>query len=277
MKKKIMSFLLAFICFISCGLCLTSCKNKDVWTFPKRISLNLSNKLHVEYINTPIIGDSSLPSYCVLVKEGNYYYVKTPTTYQSDRLEVYEKTNLNNAVEFAGSDYGQGYISARWSDYTNTWISASDDLETTPNAPEWHANDKNNHVYSVGIAFLDSGYGDINHIYENGVADNDGHKYTATQISYETLTIDSKQIECEVWEYEEYHSADVWRKAKYWFEAETHIVLKQTTVMPSSENQSLDADENIGLQASYFSKTDTMESYLTSINRWPVSDFSSYK
>jgi len=278
MKKKIIDVMLAFVCIISCGVCLTACGNKETWHAPQRVHLSLTDKVHVEYINNAISGDSTLPSYCVLVKEGNQYYIKTPHKYyQSNRLEVFVKTNLTNAVEFAGAEYSQGHISARWDDYANAWISAADDSDTSPNAPEWHANDENGSVYYTGIAFLDSGYDDVNHIYENGVADSNGHKYTATRLEDTILAVGENNVNCVVWEYEEYHSADIWKKAKYWFDAETNIILKQTTVYPSSENQSLDADENVGFKATYFSKTETLQDYLTSIGRWPAPDFSNYR
>ena len=277
MKKKIMSLMMMLVLIVTCGFYLTACKNKEVWTFPKRITLALSDKLHVEYENYSIKGFSTLPGYCVLVKDGDSYYVKTPTTYSSNRLEVYEKINLKNAVEFSGESYGQGYISARWDDYSNTWVSAADDVNTSPANPQWHANDQNNHVYSVGIAFLDAGYDDINHIYENGVTNQYGSKYTATQKTNETLTIGSNQVECEVWEYEEYHGEDNWEKCKYWFEKETKVILKQSTIYASSTNKNLDADENVGFRATYFSKTETMQSYLSSVGRSPAPNFSNYR
>lgn len=277
MKKKIVSLSLALVLVFACTICLSACGNREVWTPPKRVSLNLPDKVHVEYINDRISGDALLPGYCVLVKEGDQYYVKAPTTYSSNRLEVFEKINLTNAVVFDKPQYSQGYISARWNDYNNTWVSAADDSYTSPNAPEWHANDQNNHVYYTGIAFLDSGYGDINHTYENGVADSNGYKHTATQKDNETLTIGSNQVECIVWEYEAYFSEDNWSKEKFWLDADTGIMLKRTSVLPSSQNQSLDAAENIGLKATYFSKTETMQDYLTSIDRWPAPDFSDYR
>lgn len=54
--------------------------------------------------------------------------------------------------------------------------------------------------------------GNINHIYENGVVDANGNKFTATQKANETLTIGANH-------------------------------LKQTSFYPSSQNRSLDADE----------------------------------
>ncbi len=278
MKRKILSFMLALVCILTCGFCLTACGNRTVWERPQRVKLVLPDKLHVEYVNETIGGDSTLPGYCTLVKEGKEYYVKTHHKYYHyNREEVYEKVDLNNAVVFDTPDYAQGYISARWDSYSNRWISAADDSETTPNAPSWHANDQNNRVFWTGYSFLDSGYNNINHIYENGVVDANGNKFTATQKANETLTIGANHVECVVWEYEEYFSADTWGKYKYWLDKETNIVLKQTSVYPSSQNQSLDADENIGLQATYFSKNENMQDYLASVDRNPKPDFSSYR
>ena len=283
MKKKILSFILAFACIITCtcGLCLTACTRGGTWEHPKRIALSLPDNLHVEYTNHWLKGDSLLPSYCILVKEGNFYYVKTPHKYYYyDRLEVYVKTDLKNAVEFAGPDYAQSLISARWSDYTNSWISAADDSETAPNAPEWHANDKNGSVYYTGIGFLDSGYGDVNHPYDNGVTSSQGYTHTATQKENQTLTLESgQQVECVVWEYSFTTSdEDTWSKEKFWFEANTGITIQRSSITSSSENQSLDADENIGLKATYFATDETMQSYLSQdgVDRWPAPDFSIY-
>ncbi len=63
---------------------------------------------------------------------------------------------------------------------------------------------------------------------------------------------------------------------KYWFEAETKIALKETYIS-KGENESLDSDEEVLLIANYFSKTDTMQKYLSSIGRYPAPDFSTYK
>ena len=273
MKKKILAIVLAVLLVLPVMVTFTACRSKGGWQAPKRVSLTLPDKLHVEYVNYSIKGDSTLPGYCVLVKEGNLYYVKTPHKYYHyNRLEVFVKTNLKNAVEFAGQAYGQGHISASWSDGTNTWRTAA---EETGN--QWQANDQNGSVYYTGIGFLDVGYGDVNHLYENGVANSNGHKFTATQLANETLTIGTNQVECVVWEYEEYFSSTNWGKSKFWFDAETNITLKKTEIYPSSENQDLDAEENVGFKATYFSKNETLQNYLTSIERWPAPDFSAYK
>ena len=268
MKKKIFSLVAAVFCVLMCNFCLTGCGNREVWERPQRVKLSLPDTLHVEYINN---GELSMYGYCTLVKDGNEYYVKTPTKYySSNRLEVYEKVDLKNAVELAEPIYGQGYISACWNSYTNSWLLATD--ESSP----WHANDQNNSVYMKGMSWLDYGYGDVNHPYENGVADENGYKHTATQKENETVTIGSNHVECVVWEYE-FIGNDIWSKSKYWFDAETNILLKQSSVYPSSQNQSLDADENVGIKATYFSKTVNMQNYLTANNRWPKPDFANYQ
>lgn len=281
MKKRIFSLLLVLVSVVACSISLSACGNTSIITTPQRVHLSLKQKLHVEYENS----NASLPACCILVKEDNCYYIKTPQPLYPDRTEVFEKVNLNNAINFAGEEYAQGYISAHWSDYSENhgWISAASETDLTPSNSRWHANDRNNHVYSVGISFLDYGYGDINHPYENGVADANGHKYTATQLSDAQITIHNyfgeTNVNCVVWEYEEYHSENNWRKSKYWLDAETNIVLKQTTIYPSSDNQDLDADENIRLKATYFDKTNmwSMDSYLESINRNPTPDFSNFR
>ena len=277
MKKRVLSLAVLFVFAFLCVGFQAACGKREVWTAPKRISLTLPERVHVEYFNNRISGSASLPNYCVLVKEGDIYYVKTPTTYSSDRLEVIEKVNLQNAVEFAGEKYGQGYISARWNDYTSSWDTADSETELTPNASSWHANDRNNHVYYTGVAFLDMGYGDVNHIYDNGVANANGYKHTATQKDNETLSIGGNEVLCVVWEYEAYFGEDNWSRARYWFDAETGITLKQASIYPSSANQDLSADENVGFKATYFSKTETLADYLTSIERYPAPDFSSYR
>ncbi|MBO4726443.1 MAG: hypothetical protein J5598_02475 [Clostridia bacterium] len=106
-----------------------------------------------------------------------------------------------------------------------------------------------------------------------------GHKYTATRVEDAIIKVGESNVNYVVWKYEEYHSEDNWRKAKYWLDAETNIVLKKTTVYPSSTNPSLDADENIGLQATYFDKTNgwTMNTYLETIDRNPAPDFSNFR
>jgi len=282
MKKKILSFILTLVCILTCGFCFSGCLNNGGWEPPHRISLSLPDKVHVEYTNHWLRGESSLPNYCILVKEGNLYYVKTPHEYYSyTRLEVLEKVNLNNPVILDDPIYSQGYISARWNDTANNWISATDDTDTSPNAPEWHANDKNNSVYSTGISFLDVGYGDVNHLYENGVTDKYGYTHTATKLENETLTLESGQeVECVIWEYT-FTTSDPtnYSKEKFWFEANTGITIKKTSITASSSNQSLDANENIGLIATYFATNETMQSYLSrsDINRWPIPDFSNYQ
>ena len=263
MKRKILSFMLAFVCIITCGLCLSACGNKDIEPISQRISINLTDKVAVEYEKINIYNDTA-----IFVKDGNEYYIKAKNIHGTDREEIFMKRDLSNIV-FEDEYGGWYFISAR---YDNQWISASEDGIYAPKI----ANDKNQNAYTNAEYALRTGYSDINHVYENGVADRDGHKYTATQKENETLTIGGKQIECVVWEYEEYHSEDNWKKEKFWFEAETKIVLKQTFISSLTENQSLDADENVQLLAKYFSKTDTMQNYLTSIERYPAPDFSSY-
>ena len=274
--KKLVSLMLIFVCIFSFGIALSGCRKRTGWQAPQRIVLKLPNKLHVEYQNNSFKGDALLPGYCVLVKEGNLYYVKTPHKYYHyNRLEVFVKTDLKKAVEFAGPNYGQGHISACWNDYTNSWQTADQETDY-----EWQANDQNGSVYYTGIGFLDSGYGDVNHTYENGVADRNGYKFTATQKDNETVTLASGQtVECVVWEYEAWFSDDNWGKEKFWFEATTGITIKRTYVSPSSTSQSLDDDSNIGLVATYFATNETMQSYLSKVgvDRWPAPDFSSYK
>ena len=217
----------------------------------------------------------------VLVKEGDLYYVKTPhKNYHYNRLEVFVKANLKNAVEFAGESYGQGHISASWNDYTNQWLLAADE-EQNGESYAWHANDQNGSVYYTGIGFLDSGYGDVNHPYDNGVTSSGGYTHTATQKDNETVTLESGQrIECVVWEYSFTTSdPEVYSHEKFWFEAQTGITIKWSSVLSSSEDQSLDAEENVGFTATYFATNETMESYLRreDVNRWPAPDFSSYR
>lgn len=281
MKKRIFSFLLAFVLLVTCGVCLTACVKKGGWEQPKRIVLSLPENLHVEYLNYSIKGDALLPGYCVLVKEGDLYYVKTPhKNYHYNRLEVFVKANLKNAVEFAGESYGQGHISASWNDYTNQWLLAADE-EQNGESYAWHANDQNGSVYYTGIGFLDSGYGDVNHPYDNGVTSSGGYTHTATQKDNETVTLESGQrIECVVWEYSFTTSdPEVYSHEKFWFEAQTGITIKWSSVLSSSEDQSLDAEENVGFTATYFATNETMESYLSreDVNRWPVPDFSNYR
>ena len=272
MKKKIIASLL-LIAFIVPAIFAFSACGKQPYSSPKRVSLKLPDKLHVEYVNNTIKGDATLPGYCVLVKEGDLYYIKTPHKYYFyNRLEVFVKTNLKNAVEFAGEAYGQGHISARWNEYTNSWQTAEEETDN-----QWHANDQNGSVYYNGIGFLDVGYGDVNHLYKNGVTDSNGYKFTATQKENETITIGTNQVECVVWEYEAYFSENNWTRSKYWFDLETNITLKKTEVYPSSENLDLDAEANVGFEATYFSKSETMQSYLTSVERWPAPDLSAYK
>ncbi len=277
MKNKVLSAMFAFVCIIACSICFTACGGNG-WEAPKRIVQSLPETVHVEYSNT---GVSTLPSYCILVKEGNLYYVKTPHKYySSNRLEVLVKANLKNGVVLDEPQYSQGHISARWSDYENKWVSATEDSGTSPNAPEWHANDQNGSVYYTGIGFLDVGYGSVNHTYENGVTDKNGYTHTATQVENQTVTLASgQQVECVVWEYS-FTTSDPnsWTKEKYWFEKNTGITIKMTSTFPSSLNQSLDADDNIDLVATYFATNETMESYLSQpgIDKWPVPDFSSY-
>ena len=234
----------------------------------------MPTNLHVEYTNDWLNGDSLLPSYCVLFKENNTYYVKTPTNYSSDRLEVMVKTNLKNAVQLDSPQYTQGHISARWNDHSNTWQLATQDTNYGP----WHANDHNGTVYYKGIAFLDSGYGDVNHPYDNGVTDKNGYTHTATQKENQTLTLASgHQVECVVWEYSFTTSdSNTWSKEKFWFEKNTGITIKRSSITPSSAEQNLDDDANIGLIATYFAINETLQAYLTGVDRWPAVDFSSY-
>ena len=273
MKKKVLSFILTFVCIISCGLMFTACLNNNHWEPPKRIALSMPENLHVEYTNHWLKGDALLPSYCVLVKEGNLYYVKAPTDYSSDRLEVMVKENLQNA------QYDRSFISARWAYLeggVEVWQTAPDDT----NYDGWHANDHNGTVYFKGLGFLDSGYGDVNHTYENGVTDAYGYTYTSTQKENETLTLESGQeVECVVWEFNFTTSdTDTYSKEKFWFEKNTGITIQRSSITASSSNQSLDAEENIGLKATYFATNETMQSYLekVGVDRWPAPDFSMY-
>ena len=270
MKKRFISLILTSLCLILCLSIFTGCLGGNVWEAPKRITLSLPEKLHVEYVNSAIKGDALLPGYCVLVKEGNLYYVKAPTTYSSDRLEVIVKDNLQNA------QYDRSFISARWDDYSNAWQIASDDT----NYDGWHANDHNGSVYYKGLGFLDSGYGDVNHPYDNGVTDKNGYTHTATQKENQIITLQSGQeVECVVWEYSFTTSdEDTWSKEKFWFEKDTGVTIQRSSVYPSSANQSLDAEENIGLKATYFATNETMQSYLEKpgVDRWPIPDFSNF-
>ena len=275
--KKSMLLILAVCLVLPFGLILSACGKRDVWTPPKRIVLALPENVHVEYTNDWLKGDSSLPSYCVLMKSGNLYYVKTPHKYySSNRLEVYVKANLKNGVEFSGPQYSQGHISACWNDYSNSWVLAKDETQFGESYA-YHANDQNGSVYYKGTDFLNSGYGDVNHPYDNGVTDKYGYTHTATKLENETVTVGDKQVECVVWEYS-FTTSDptVYSREKFWFEAQTGITIQRSSITYSSANQSLDAEENIGLKATYFSITDTMQGYLESINRWPAPNFSSY-
>ena len=273
MKKKIFSCLFALICVFTCGLAFTGCGKKEPWTPPRRVTLALPDKLHVEYVNPSIKGDSTLPGYCVLVKEGDYYYVKTPTkNYSSNRLEVYIKVNLKTPVEFEGPEYGQAYISACYND--SAWLLAKDETQAGGYRYDYWANDQNASVYYTGTGFLDSGYGYINHSYDNGVTDKNGYRHYVEQKANETLTIGGKQIVCEVWEYEFTHNGEVSSRAKYWVEAETKVMLQTSTCYDAESN--LNDEENIGLRATYFSTNETMQSYLGSVDRLPAPDFSNY-
>ena len=267
MKKKILSLVLALVCIMSCGLFFTACGGSG-WEKPKRVVLSLPQNLHVEYTNVPIKGDALLPGSCVLIKEGDLYYVKAPTTYSSDRLEVMVKENLQTA------QYDRSFISARWA-YLPSGV---EEWQTAPNDTNydgWHANDANGHVYFTGLGFLDSGYGDVNHPYENGVTDKNGYTYTATQKDNQTLTLASgHQVECVVWEFSFTTSdEDTWSKEKFWFEKNTGVTIKRT-----SAEQDLDDDSNIGLIATYYATNETLQSYLSqpSVDRWPAPDFSSF-
>ena len=82
MRKKILSFMLAFVCIITCGLCLTACGNNN-YDDHINIRQTLPDKVHVEYGNV------------VYVKDGNDIYAKSEVYSMSGRHEVYVRENLS--------------------------------------------------------------------------------------------------------------------------------------------------------------------------------------
>ena len=279
LKVSLMS-IVSFMLFNACIF------HKEPWSPLQRVMLTIPEKLRIEYQNNGEVftGDSQVhtPNLCVLVKDGDLYYVKVPTVYSSNRYEVMKKDNLQNPlVDFVPDSpaFAQSYITAAWVGGTNSWLRADAD-EASPNAPHWHANDENNHVYYVGISFLNHGYESINHPYDNGVQNSRGSKYTSTQLGNETLTIGSVDVECVAWEYEEYHAEDNWLLEKYWLEKDSNIVLKKNSIYSSNlvQNQNIDDDANTRFRATYFSKDSSisMNEHLSSIERAPEPDFSGF-
>ncbi len=54
-------------------------------------------------------------------------------------------------------------------------------------------------------------------------------------------------------------------------------MLKQTYVLPSSENLDFNTGENIALRATYFSKNESLNDYLAAHDRTPKPNFSDYQ
>ena len=241
MKRKIISYMLTFVCLITCCFCLTACNNNKNFDLHYNITLNLPDKIHVEYGSVGAI----------YIQEGNEVYASAGTVYSSDRREVFIKINLTEPVILDEPQYAQGFISARWDDYNNCWQGAEDDT----NYPAWHANDHNCTVYAAAEYYLRTGYSDINMPYEmDGV--------TITQKANETLTVAGVQIECVVWEYV-FDRETTFLAEKYWFAKDTNVFIKQSGIF--EKDADINAAENIKLIATYYKTGEDMEVALANL------------
>lgn len=215
MKSPIKSFI-PFTVFLLFPF--LACNSSGGYEPPRNVTLNLPEKIHIEGH-----GDYSHTAF-VLVKDGNEYYTKADTVYSSDRFEVYCKRDLEVPVVFAGEEYAQGYITARWAyqESGDAWQCAEHDT----NYSSYHANDHNNHVWHTAYGELTSGYSDVNSSLDS---------MTINQLEDQTLTIGINQVACEVWEcifrYQETYSQSV-----YWFAKDTGVALKGLTVHDELEN-----------------------------------------
>jgi len=159
----------------------------------------------------------------VFVKDGNEKYVKQPSEYSSNRLEVYIKENLTVPVVFDTNDNAQNWISARLNS-SDEWVCADEDDDGgTPNVPHWHSNDKNCQVYHEAESTTRTGYRRINIPY-------DQEYVTITQLENETITIGDNAVECVVWKYTyDNTSVDVpmAEEYTYWYAKDTGVFLQE--------------------------------------------------
>lgn len=255
MKRKILSFMLAFVCIITCGLCLTACGNKGNVENAMNIQQNLPDKVHVEYGNV------------VYVKDGNDIYAKSEVYSMSGRHEVYVRENLSDGV-FYWQGEGQHFISARWDEYNNCWENADDDTYHQDNG--WIANDQNHSViggvvkdsrgYNYGpysSAYMLHGYSDVNSQLDT---------MTITKLENETITLESgQQIACEVWQTVfEYDGS--YEKCKYWFAADSHIYLKGLWTQERNADIDVAGSKYNMPEATYYAVGENMDDFLQSLS-----------
>ena len=221
MKKRILGILLALVMTASC-IALCGCfGNRDVDPIPKRIELNLPDKIYYKCIDNTL---TDYTAYATIIKDGNEYYVKAPTRYYtSSRLEVYVKDGLQHEACVAEGYGGWGFISARWDYSTNAWIIADNDGIYAP----WHANDYNQDAWYAAKGKFEKGYSDVNTLLETNI--------TVTQLANERLVIDGRSIDCIVWEYV-YENGNIYNKSKHWYASETHVCLQINEVFDKEAN-----------------------------------------
>lgn len=202
MKKIFSKFALLFIPF---AMLFTSCSGGGGGGIvPPRVRLNLPDKMLY------ICGDT------IYVQDGDEVYVRKPTTYSSNRLEVYAKLNLTEPVVFDEPEYAQGYITASYVDTTDSWLCA--DADETPS--HYHANSQNYSVYCAGEYVLRTGYIDVNPPYSSD-------RFTITQLADETLNIGGDMVECQVWDYI-FDYNDTYGHTRYWFVKDSGVFIKES-------------------------------------------------
>ena len=251
MRKKIFSFMLAFVCMITCGLCLTACGNNSNFDDHYNITQTLPDKVHVEY-----------GSGVVYVKDGNDIYVQSGVYSMSGRREVYVRENLTDGV-FYWQGEGQHFISARWDEYNNCWERADNDTLQEDN---WIANSDNHWCIGGSVnnvqgpdssRYMLNGYSDVNSLLDT---------MTITQLENETITLVSGQhVECEVWQTVfEYDGS--YEKCKYWFAADSHIYLKGLWTQERNANIDV-AGSNYNMpEATYYAVGENMDNFLQTLS-----------
>mgnify|MGYP003571274369 CR=1 FL=1 len=254
MKKKIFSFMLAFVCIISCGFALTGCGKKGTDDNSMNIQQNLPDKVHVEYGNV------------VYVKDGNDIYAKSNVYSLSGRNEVYVRTGLSDGV-FYWQGQGQYFISARWDEYNNCWENADNDIYEEG----WEANKQNHMVVSEFIidhgtykygpdttAYMMYGYYNIN---------SSSNLVVATQLADETITLSGsgQRVECVVWEYV-FEDESAYEKDKYWFAKDSNIFLKGLCIFDKKGDIDTEGSTYNIPEATYYAVGESMDDFLQKLS-----------